>query len=328
MKLFKIKHYYIIGGIELLLLKIKDKAMETNTAEVRMKCIFKAAETSEYPRYLCSWYYLRTGKKLSLMEPKSFNEKIQWLKIFDSTSTKTRLSDKYYVRDYIKGEIGEKYLVPLYGVWKTFDEIDFDQLPNRFVLKCNHGSGTNAIVKSKSLLDYTNLKEKFTDWLSMNYAFENGFELQYKDIEPCIIAEQYLESECGGEPFDYKVHVFNGKARIIQVDIDRHQNHKRNIYSLDWTFIPCSIDYPNAPEIIIERPECLDELIKLSQKLGEGFIYVRCDFYIVGNKIYFGELTFTHGSGIETFNPDSFNIEMGGWMKLPIKACSNCSGLF
>ncbi len=146
-----------------------------------------------------------------------------------------------------------------------------------------------------------------------------GYEMHYKDIIPRIIAEKYLESDDGGDLKDYKVHVFNGRARLIQVDIDRQHEHRRNVYTTDWQYIPVSILYPTAPEVQIAPPPCLNELLSLSEVLGEGFIYVRVDWYIVGNKIFFGEMTFTHGSGVEPFDPDSFNLEMGSWMHLPIE---------
>lgn len=267
---------------------------------------------------IMNWYEVYTGKSINLDRPETFNEKIQWLKLYDSKPIKGELSDKYSVRDYVRDKLGEQYLVPLYGVWNSFDEIDFDKLPERFVLKCTHGSGTNEIVYSKDAIDYPALRDKFCRWMDINYAYACGFEMHYNYITPRIIAEEYLQTSDGSDLRDYKVHVFDGKAKIIQVDIDRMHEHRRNVYTPEWEYIPCSILYPTAPDVSIEKPECLNELIRISELLAKDFIYVRTDFYIVDGRIYFGEMTFTHGSGVEKFTPEAFDMEMGSWMHLPI----------
>lgn len=267
---------------------------------------------------IMNWYEVYTGKSINLDCPETFNEKIQWLKLFDSKPIKGELSDKYKVRDYVRDKIGGQYLVPIYGVWNSFDEIDFDKLPERFILKCTHASGTNEIVYSKAEMDYSALRDKFCNWMDINYAYTFGFELHYKYITPKIIAEEYLQTSDGSDLRDYKVHVFDGKAKIIQVDIDRMHEHRRNMYTPEWEYVPCSILYPTAPDVLIEKPECLNELIRISELLAKGFIYVRTDFYIVGGHIYFGEMTFTHGSGTEKFAPEAFEMEMGSWIHLPI----------
>jgi len=268
---------------------------------------------------IMNWYEVYTGKSIDLDCPRTFNEKIQWLKFYDSKPIKGELSDKYLVRNYVREKIGEQYLVPLIGVWDSFDEIDFERLPERFVLKCTHGSGTNEIVHSKDELDYAALKDKFCNWMALNYAYACGFELHYQYITPRIIAEKYLQTCDGSDLRDYKVHVFGGQVRLIQVDIDRMHEHRRNLYTTEWEYVPCSILYPTAPDVSIERPECLEELIRVSETLAKDFIYVRVDFYIVENHVYFGEMTFTHGSGVEKFTPESFELEMGSWMHLPIE---------
>lgn len=266
---------------------------------------------------ISDWYEVYTGKSVDLDHPKTYNEKIQWLKLRDSTRIKGRLSDKYLVRDYVKEMIGGQYLVPLRGVWNSFDEIDFGQLPEQFVLKCTHGSGTNEIITSKADMDYPALKEQFQHWMGMNYAYACGFEMHYQYITPRIIAEEYLRTSDGSDLRDYKVHVFHGQAKIIQVDIDRMHTHRRNVYTREWEYIPCSILYPTAPEVRVEKPERLDELLRISELLAGDFMYVRVDWYIVSSRVYFGEMTFTHGSGVEPFIPESFNAEMGRWIHLP-----------
>ncbi len=276
-------------------------------------------DPKEYENEIEEWYEVYTGKHIDMRHPRTFDEKIQWLKLYDNVPLKTSLSDKWEVRKYVEERIGGEYLVPTYGIWNSFDEIDFSGLPEKFALKCTHASGTNEIVTSKRDLDIESTKDRFDRWMGKNYAYMCGLELNYKDIVPRIYAEEYLSTEDGVDLRDYKVHVFDGKAKLIQVDIDRAHEHKRNLYSPDWDYIPYSILYPKAPEIIIERPDQLDELVEVSEKLGDGFIYVRCDFYIVNNRILFGEMTFAHGSGVEPFDPDSFDLEMGSWIHLPIE---------
>lgn len=266
---------------------------------------------------LADWYRLHTGKDINLDSPKTYNEKIQWLKLHDSTPIKAELADKHAVRDYVARKIGSRYLIPLLGVWDSFDEIPLGSLPDRFVLKCTHGSGTNMLVGSKTELDYEEAGRKFRQWLGMDYSYMGGFEMHYHSIAPKILAEEMLEADDGEDLMDYKVFVFNGKAKLIQVDIGRHHFHRRNLYTPEWEYVPASILYPAAPEIAVDKPACLDELIRISETLGEGFIHVRADFYICRERIYFGELTFTHGSGTEKFEPEEYGLAMGGWMELP-----------
>lgn len=279
----------------------------------------KLHSEKDLKKEIACWYEVYTGKSIDLDHPKTYNEKIQWLKLYDSTPIKGKLSDKYAVRDYVSKVIGEKYLVPIYGVWDSFDAIDFEQLPEQFVLKCTHGSGTNEIIDAKEDVNLLDLKEKFQQWMKINYAYACGFEMHYQFITPRIIAEQYLQTDDGSDLRDYKVHVFDGQAKWIQVDVDRMHIHRRNLYTREWEYIPCSILYPTAPDVWIEKPECLEELLYLSELLAKDFIYVRVDFYIVDHRIYFGEMTFTHGSGVEKFTPEDFDMEMGSWIHLPIE---------
>lgn len=265
------------------------------------------------------WYQIQTGKLIDIDHPKTFNEKIQWLKLYDNRPIKTELADKYAVRKYISQKIGDKYLIPLLGVWDSFEEIDFSLLPDRCVLKCTHSSSMNMVVNDKSQLNYTEADRQFKQWLGINYAYKSGFEMHYADIPPRIVAEKLLETEDGQDLRDYKVFVFNGKVKLIQVDIDRQHVHRRNLYTTEWEYVPCSIRYPTAPDVAVERPVCLDEMIHLAEVLGEGFIHVRVDFYIWKGQIYFGELTFAHGSGTEKFEPEEYDLTMGSWMELPEK---------
>ena len=269
-----------------------------------------------YKQELQNWYRRVTGKYLNLDNPRTFNEKIQWLKLYDSTPIKTRLADKYLVRDWVKEKIGEQYLIPLLGVYDKFEEIDFDKLPNQFVIKCNHGSAMNIIVKDKSKLDLNDAKEKLDKWMNTNFAFKYGFELHYRDIEPKIIIEQYMDDGTG-DLKDYKYTCFDGKPEFIWIDSDRHTVHKRNLYDLNWKQLPYKVNSKYDTFKSPEKPDCLEKMTELAAKLSKGFPYVRVDFYIINNKIYFGEMTFTSSSGTEDIQPRSFDIYLAKQIKLP-----------
>jgi hypothetical protein len=282
----------------------------------------KYAPESKYPEILCDWYHEFTGKKLGLNNPRTFNEKIQWLKLYDSTPLKTRLADKYLVRDWIKEKIGEEYLIPLLGVYDNFDEIDFDTLPNQFVLKANHGSTWNIIVKDKTQFDKEKAKRDMDYWMRINFAFYAGMELQYRDIAPKIIAEQYLEDD-GGQLSDYKFYCFNGKPEYILVITDRFSQEKMNIYDMQWNLTPIHI-LPGIPDLItFNKPKEADRLIELTNILCKDFKnfgHIRFDFYIADGKVYFGEITFTAGSGVYIFDPPEYDNIWGDLIKLPLKA--------
>ncbi len=284
----------------------------------RMSCVQKKGghlyeETlspSEYSSYLKDFYSLKTGKVLDLCNPQSFNEKIQWTKLYGITPDMKVLADKILAREWVAKKIGEKYLIPLIGTWSKFEDIDFDPFPNRFVLKCNHGSGMNEIVHKKNDISLYWLKIKFDRWMETNFAYCFGLELQYKDITPMILGEEYIESNTD-ELFDYKFFCFAGKVALIQVDMGRQTHHKRNLYTREWDFIPCSIQYPRDTEAIVAKPNNLSEMIAIAEKLSDSFQHVRVDLYNVDNKIYFGEMTFTHGSGIEKFEPEELGDDLG-----------------
>ena len=250
----------------------------------------------QYERELCLWYKNATGKELNLENPQTYNEKIQWMKLYDSTPLKTRLADKYLVREWVAEKIGEEYLIPLLGVWDSFDEIDFDALPDQFVLKGNHGSGYNYIVKDKNVFDKLDAKAKFDWWMRDNFAFRNGLELHYRDIKPKIIAEKYIQNG-SNDLYDYKVFCFNGKAESIMFLSERVKRLKMAFFDRKWNKLPFVYDHlRNEDEI--PCPDNLDELLHLSEKLAEGFPHVRVDFYRLDDGTYiFGELTFSSAGG-------------------------------
>lgn len=264
-------------------------------------------------------YRIVTGKRLNLKKPRTFNEKLQWLKLHDRNPQYTKMVDKYEVRQYIKETIGEKYLIPLVGgPWERFDDIDFLNLPEQFVLKCTHDSGSVVICKDKNKFDIQSARKKINRALKGNF-FYGGREWPYKNIKPRIIAEKYMVDEFGKNLNDYKIFNFNGIPRLIQVDFNRFENHRHNYFSPAWDFLDVYINHSNDPNTKIERPQKLDELLDLAKKLSHGIIHLRTDFYIMGNKIFFGELTFYHESGFGRFTPEEFEEQMGEWIRLPFE---------
>ena len=275
-------------------------------------------DPSKYPYELAIWYKNVTGEELNLQNPQTFNEKIQWLKLYDSTPLKTRLADKYLVRDWVAERIGDEYLVPLLGVWDSFDEINFDNLPNQFVLKANHGSGWNIIVKDKAALNIEDAKKKFDKWMHTNFAFKNGLELHYRDIRPRILAEEYIQNTIG--LIDYRFYCFNGKPFQVWVDIfSGTPNHMRSVFDMDWNYIPLQCTWPDGYEILKKCPQKFEDMKTIAKELSREFSFVRVDFFEVNGKLYVGELTFTPMSGIGKFVPQSWDAILGKMLQLPCK---------
>jgi hypothetical protein len=276
---------------------------------------------SKYYRYseeqfvseLGKWYEKNLGTKLNLDEPKTFNEKIQWLKLFDSTEEKARLADKLACREWAADVIGEEYLIPLISWYNSFDEINFDELPESFVLKTNHASSTNVIVKDKSQLNIKETRMKFNRWLTSNYGFNKGFELHYGMIPPKIVCEKYM----GDNLCDYKFFCFDGNPEFIWVDVGRYINHCRNTYDLSWNELPFVIG--NFERVRVEKPKNLELMAELAKKLSKNFEFVRVDFYEIDGKVYFGEMTFTTASGTEKFYPNEYDLICGEKINLPQK---------
>lgn len=272
--------------------------------------ICKYMPEEKYAEYLKDWFYKYTGNELNLDNPQTFNEKIQWMKLYDSTPLKTQLADKYLVRDWVKEKIGEEYLIPLLGVWEDFDDIDFDKLPDKFVLKANHGSAWNIIVTDKNKLNKQDAKRKFDEWLHTNFAYKAGLELHYKNIKPLIIAEEYIENN-NQDLDDYKIWCFDGKSKFIQFLTERKQGLKMAFYDKQWNKQDFVYSYPmNNKEI--KKPHNLELLLSLAEKLAQGFPHVRADFYILNDgSIKFGEMTFTSMSGICEWVPADANKKIG-----------------
>lgn len=269
--------------------------------------------------YISIVYWLNLGKKLDLDSPVTFNEKLQWLKLYNRNPTYTVMVDKYRVREYIAEKLGEEYLIPLLGVWDDPDDIDFDALPNQFVLKCNHNSGLGmCICKDKSKLDIQKVKADLRKGLRQDY-YLTGREWPYKNVPRKIIAEQFM-SDTSGEIRDYKFFCFNGSVKCFKIDYDRFINHRANYYDgktkrlLKFGEEICPPDF----ERVIDIPENIEEMICLAEKLSKTYSFLRVDFYNIQGRIYFGELTFFPASGFGKFIPDEWDAKLGSWIELPL----------
>ena len=264
---------------------------------------------------LAYWFYNITGEVLNLENPKTFNEKIQWMKLYDSTPLKTRLADKYLVRKWVKDKIGEKYLVPLLGVWDSFDEINFDLLPNQFVLKCNHGCGYNYIVKDKSTFNIDDARQKINAWLNENYEFL-GFEMHYAGIPKKIIAEEYIKPEDSN--IEIQVWCFMGKLHYISYQTDKNDKApRRQMFLPNWEKAGFKINpkfdvFKKTPP----KPVYLDELKNIVKILAKDFKHARIDLIPINNKLFFREITFTSGSGLIQVSPKEKNLELGNLIDL------------
>lgn len=270
--------------------------------------------------YLKIFYYSETNQKLNLDEPKTFNEKLQWLKLYDRNPNYSRYVDKYAVRSYISEVIGEEYLMPLIAVYDSVDEIDWNSLPNRFVLKCTHGSGGNIICTNKEKLNISDAKKKLKKWMKRNWYWL-GREWPYKQVKPRIICEEFIDQDDGDELRDYRFFCFNGEPKFITVDfsITNKKKTRRNLYDLDWNLMDAEISYPKELDFKVKKPEKLDEMINLSKKISANIPHVRVDFYYIKNKIIFGEMTFYHQNGLGQIRPPEFNYKVGSWLKLSDK---------
>lgn len=253
------------------------------------------------------------GKVLNLNDPKYYGEKIQWIKLYGQVEKFTSLVDKYQVRSYVEEKIGSVYLPELYMIYESVYEINYDELPEKFVLKLNNGSGGNIICRDKSLLDKETTNEKLRRLMKEKY-YKYTKELQYKNIKTMILCEEYLEDNRGGL-IEYSLHCFNGKVEFVEVHTDRFNVYKENYYYPDWSEAKFRGKSKNRAKCI-DKPKNLEKLIELSEILASDFTYVRVDFNAVDNKLYFGELTFTPSSGTEGFYPIEYDLEIAEMIDL------------
>lgn len=278
--------------------------------------------------YLRMLFKVRVGYELHLDDPKTFSEKVQWLKLHDRKPEYTTMVDKYAAKAWIAERIGGEYIIPTLGVWDHFDDIDFNSLPDRFVLKCTHDSGSVVIVKDKARMDKVAAREKLERGLAKNW-FYVAREWAYKDIPPRIIAEEYLaetsvgsnvneESSADGLT-EYKLFCFNGEPQVVLVGRGEAHSTSRtcDYFDINFNRLPFALSNPrsNLPE---EKPVQFEEMLEIARKLSSGRTFLRVDTYIVNGHVYIGELTFYHGAGLERFDPVEWNLKLGKYIKLPI----------
>lgn len=268
-------------------------------------------------QYLKLKYKSIFGKELNLDNPQTFNEKLQWLKLYNRKPEYTVMVDKYKVREYIAQMIGEEYLIPLLGVWDDPDEIDFDALPDQFVLKCNHNSGLGmCICKDKSELDISRVKAELRKGLKQDY-YLTGREWPYKDVPRKIIAERYME-DASGELRDYKFYCFNGVMKFVMINSDRNTDKptRADYFDCDFNWLDFTWGYSHA-EVHPQKPEQFEKMVAIAERLSKGLPHIRVDLYDCNGKIYFGELTFFDGSGFDKIEPLEWDYKLGQMITLP-----------
>ena len=267
--------------------------------------------------FLKKKYYAKLGKQLELNDPQTFNEKLQWLKLYDHNPLYTKMVDKLEVKEYVASVIGEEYIIPTLGFWESGGEIDWDNLPQQFVLKVTHDSGGIVICKNKTELNKNKAAKFLNRSLKKDYYMVHR-EWPYKNVKRRIIAEQFLYDSKSKDLVDYKFMCFNGKCKCVFTGSDRFSDSglKVTFYDLNWNILPFERHYParKEPE---QKPENFNKMIELSEKLAVGIPFVRIDFYEVNNKVYFGEMTFFPGSGFEEFTPSEWDYRLGSWLELP-----------
>jgi hypothetical protein len=258
------------------------------------------------------------NKKLNLKSPKSFNEKLQWLKIHDRHPIYMDMVDKYTAKEFVAKRIGKEHIIETYGVWNRFEDIDFDSLPNQFVLKCTHDSAGYVICKNKDEFDFNYARKKITKCLKRNFYYV-GREWPYKGLKPRVIAEKYMEDHTLHELRDYKIFTFNGVPRIMHL-VSNRQNAAEETYGdffdMDYKHIDLTMGHPNAP-CCPEKPQNFEKMKEFTAILAEGTIHLRVDFYEVDGQLYFGELTFYQDSGISPIEPKEWDGILGEWIDIP-----------
>lgn len=258
------------------------------------------------------------GRSVNWKNPVTYSEKLQWLKVYDRKPIYTEMVDKYEVKKLVGQKIGEEHIIPTIGVWDRVEDIDFDSLPDQFVLKCTHDSGGLVICPEKSKLDIDSAKKKLKQCLKQNF-FWSGREWPYKNVKPRIIAEKYMVDESGYELKDYKFFCFDGEPKALFIASDRQvdgEETKFDFFDMDFNRLPFKNGHPNS-ERVVNCPSSFEKMKELAAILSRGIPQLRVDFYDINGQIYFGELTFFHHSGLETFEPEEWDYKFGEWISLP-----------
>jgi len=267
--------------------------------------------------YIQIKYFYHFHKFADLKNPKTYNEKLQWIKLYDRNPKYIQLCDKYEVKKYVADMIGEEYIIPTLGIYNSFEEIDFKKLPNQFVIKCTHDSGSIVVCKDKNNFNYEAARQEISKCLKINYYWHSR-EWPYKQVKPRIIIEKYMEDSVYKELRDYKVFAFNGETKAIYISSDRQNPNvktKSDYFDENFNHLPMTNKYPNA-DIPPEKPVNFEKMKEFANKLSKGMAEARVDFYEVDGKLYFGEITIFHGSGYDAFVPEKFDYLFGSWVNL------------
>lgn len=262
-------------------------------------------------------YRVKLHRKLNLKNPKRFTEKLNWLKLYDRNPLYSRLVDKYEAKLYMEEKLGKEMVIPLYGVWDRFDDIDFQKLPNQFVLKCTHDSGSFCICKDKSSFNIDAARKRIEHSLNNNFFWWTR-EWPYKQVKPRIIAEKFMVDKESDTLTDYKFFCFNGEPKLMYISKDVAEDPRTDFFDMEWNHLPFYLKDPNA-DVIPQKPALFNEMKELARNLSKGIPQVRVDFYVINDHIYFGEMTFFHNSGIFSVTPDEWDYKIGEWLSLPPK---------
>lgn len=269
-------------------------------------------------KFIRKMYKALLKKDINLENPQTFNEKLQWIKLNDRKPEYSRMVDKYEVKKYVADIIGEEYIIPNYGVWDKFEDIDFSKLPQQFVLKCTHDSGGLVICKDKSKLDIEKARKKINNALKSDFYYKYR-EWPYKNVVPRIIAEKFMTDTTESDMIDYKIHCFNGKPKFVLVCDGRFSQEgiTEDFYDISWNHM--DVKRPGIPNKSVNhpKPEMLEQMLKLAEVLSKEFYFLRVDFYVLDGRIYFGELTFFPSAGFKGFYPEKWDRVFGDWIDLP-----------
>ncbi len=291
-----------------------------NPRSIGLSLLYKYGHGLTDALYLRILFYLKTGKRLNLKNPKTFNEKCQWLKLYNRKPEYTTMVDKYAVKNYVTDKIGEQYIIPTLGVWEKPESIDWNSLPKQFVIKTTNGGGSKGVVicVDKATFDVESATQNLRVALKRD-IYKRFKEWPYKDVKPRIIAEKYLEDKDQLSLVDYKVLCFCGKAKLIELHNGRNtDHHTQDFYDRDWNKTSITQGgYGEFSDSVADRPAQLEEMLRLSEILAKDIPHVRVDWYIVDNHLYFGELTFFDGSGLEPWDRDEDDLLLGSWITLP-----------
>jgi hypothetical protein len=267
--------------------------------------------------YAKVYYEYYHDKRLDLSNPIEFNQKLQWLKVYFHPPILNILADKYAVRKYVKDKIGGEYLNEIYGVYEESSEVDYEKLPDRFILKATHGCNMNILVKDRANFNRTRAKLAMSKWKKTNMFYTTGQEWVYKNIKPRIIAEKILEEKGKNVLTDYKFFCFGGKPKFVKVIMDSDKNDHRPYFDMEWNKLPFSTLQNKSGNEKLEKPVNFDEMKECAEKLADKLPFVRVDFYLIEGKVLFGEMTFYPTDNRESFYPDKYNKIVGDYIHLP-----------